>query len=268
MKPISRVVARRAEAGQLIDEDMARAVEDSGIETVRIRSVLTCEAARAVPDVLRPQPRHHGYGGQGRSGRHHRGAVNRRAGAQLQHAHVPHRWNGSTSNWPHSRRSGRNHRVRRSSGHWSNADGLQIVTSYEGELTIRSASDNKIGARLQVPLGATLVVKDGEVVKKDQVIFSWDPYSNPIISDVEGTIRFVDLVPDESMSEELDELTGLRQTVVIEDREKKLHLHIEIWETKGAKEKRLRDFVIPVGAQLTVHDGQRITGCHPRQGEP
>ena len=54
------------------------------------------------------------------------------------------------------------------------------------------------------------------------MIFSWDP-SNPIISDVEGTIRFVDLVPDESMSEELDELTGLRQTVVIEDREKKLH---------------------------------------------
>jgi DNA-directed RNA polymerase subunit beta' len=91
------------------------------------------------------------------------------------------------------------------------------------------------------------------------VIFTWDPYSNPIISDVEGTIRFVDLVPDESVSEELDELTGLRQTVVIEDREKKLHPHIEIWETKGAKEKRLRDFVIPVGAQLTVGDGQRIT---------
>src|SRR5688500_17557015 len=78
-------------------------------------------------------------------------------------------------------------------------------------------------------------------------------------SDLEGTIRFVDLVPDESISEELDELTGLRQTVVIEDREKKLHPHIEIWETKGAKEKRLRDFVIPVGAQLTVGDGQRIT---------
>jgi DNA-directed RNA polymerase subunit beta' len=141
----------------------------------------------------------------------------------------------------------------------TNADGLQIVTSYEGELTIRSAGDNKIGARLQVPLGATLMVRDGEEVNKEQVIFSWDPYSNPIISDVEGTIRFVDLVPDESMSEELDELTGLRQTVVIEDREKKLHPHIEIWETKGAKEKRLRDFVIPVGAQLTVNDGQRIT---------
>jgi len=141
----------------------------------------------------------------------------------------------------------------------TNAEGHQIVTSYEGELTIRTSQDNKIGARLQVPLGATLMVKDGQDVKKDQIIFTWDPYSNPIISDVEGTIRFVDLVGEESLSEELDELTGLRQTVVIEDREKKLHPHIEIWETKGAKEKRLRDFVMPVGAQLTVEDGQRIS---------
>jgi DNA-directed RNA polymerase subunit beta' len=61
----------------------------------------------------------------------------------------------------------------------TNAEGLQIVTSYEGELTIRASSDNKVGARLQVPLGATLMVKDGEEVKKDQIIFTWDPYSNP-----------------------------------------------------------------------------------------
>ena len=90
------------------------------------------------------------------------------------------------------------------------------------------------------------------------MIFTWDPYTNPIIADVEGTIRFVDLVEDESVSEELDELTGLRQRVIIEDREKKLHPHIEIWQAKGGKEKKVRDFVIPVGAQLTVEDGQQI----------
>ena len=74
-------------------------------------------------------------------------------------------------------------------------------------------------------------------MKRDQVIFTWDPYTNPIIADVEGTIRFVDIVEDESVSEELDELTGLRQRVIIEDREKKLHPHIEIWQAKGGKEK-------------------------------
>ena len=60
------------------------------------------------------------------------------------------------------------------------------------------------------------------------------------------------------MSEELDELTGLRQRVIIEDREKKLHPHIEIIQEKGGKEKRVRDFIIPAGAQLTVEDGQKI----------
>src|SRR5207237_10622961 len=113
-------------------------------------------------------------------------------------------------------------------------------------------------ARLRVPLGAVLTLKNGDEVKKDQVIFTWDPYSNPIIADVKGTIRFVDLVEDESVSEELDELTGLRQRVVIEDREKKLHPHIEIWQSKGGKDKKIRDFVIPVGAQLSIEDGQQI----------
>src|SRR4029078_2683423 len=143
----------------------------------------------------------------------------------------------------------------------TNRENQQIVTGYEGEIIIRNSADpnSAVGARLQVPLGAILTLKDGDEVKKDQVIFSWDPYSNPIIADVKGTMRFVDLVEDESVSEELDELTGLRQRVVIEDREKKLHPHIEIWETKGAKEKRLRDFVIPVGAPLTVSDTQKIT---------
>ena len=251
-----------AEAGQLIDEDMARTIEDSGIETVRIRSVLTCEAKRGLCQMC--------YGRNlATMAQVDRGEAVGIIAAQsigepgtqltLRTFHI-----GGTA----ARIAEQTARKSKVDGTIeygdrlvtvTNADKQQIVTSYEGELTIRSAAENKVGARLQVPLGATLLVKDGEDVRKDQVIFSWDPYSNPIISDVEGTIRFVDLVPDESVSEELDELTGLRQTVVIEDREKKLHPHIEIWETKGAKEKRLRDFVIPVGAQLTVSDGVRIT---------
>ena len=251
-----------AEAGQLIDEDMARLIEDSGIETVRIRSVLTCEAKRGLCQMC--------YGRNlATMSQVDRGEAVGIIAAQsigepgtqltLRTFHI-----GGTA----ARIAEQTARKSKVDGtieygdrlvSVTNADGQQIVTSYEGELTIRSAGDNKVGARLQVPLGATLLAKDGEDVKKDKIIFTWDPYSNPIISDVEGTIRFVDLVPDESVSEELDELTGLRQTVVIEDREKKLHPHIEIWETKGAKEKRLRDFVIPVGAQLTVTDGTRIT---------
>ena len=76
--------------------------------------------------------------------------------------------------------------------------------------------------------------------------------------DIEGTIRFVDIVEDESVSEELDELTGLRQRVIIEDREKKLHPHIEIWQTKAGKEKKVRDFVMPIGAVFLAYDNQAV----------
>src|SRR5690606_21302890 len=144
--------------------------------------------------------------------------------------------------------------------HVTNPEGQEVVTSYEGELYIRASKDKNapIMARLAVPLGAILTVKDGAEVQKDEVIFTWDPYTNPIIADVAGEIRFVDIVEDETVSEELDELTGLRQRVITEDREKRLHPHIEIWQSKGGKEKKVRDFVIPVGAQLVVEDGQKI----------
>ncbi|HKN57757.1 MAG TPA: DNA-directed RNA polymerase subunit beta', partial [Gemmatimonadaceae bacterium] len=252
------------EAGQLIDEDMARSIEESGLETVKIRSVLTCEAKRGLCQMC--------YGRNlATMGMVDKGEAVGIIAAQsigepgtqltLRTFHI-----GGTA----ARIAEQTARKSKVAGTIeygdrlvvvTNAEKQQIVTSYEGELTIKSTGDRSgsVGARLQVPLGATLMVKDGEEVKKDQIIFSWDPYTNPIISDVEGTLRFVDLIPGESVSEELDELTGLRQTVVIEDKEKKLHPHIEIVETRGGKEKRLRDFVIPVGAQLTVEDGKKIS---------
>src|SRR5206468_9008506 len=106
--------------------------------------------------------------------------------------------------------------------------------------------------------GATLMAGDGQRVAKDGVLFTWDPYTNPILTDVPGVVRFVDIVEDETVREELDELTGRRQRVIIEDREKKLHPHIEVIQKKGEKEKRVRDFVIPEGAQLMVEDGQEV----------
>jgi DNA-directed RNA polymerase subunit beta' len=252
------------EAGQLIDEDMARGIEESGLETVKIRSVLTCEAKRGLCQMC--------YGRNlATMGMVDKGEAVGIIAAQsigepgtqltLRTFHI-----GGTA----ARIAEQTARKSKVAGTIeygdrlvvvTNAEKQQIVTSYEGELTIKSSGERNasVGARLQVPLGATLMVKDGDDVKKDQIIFTWDPYTNPIIADVDGTLRFVDLIPGESVSEELDELTGLRQTVVIEDKEKKLHPHIEIIETKGGKEKRLRDFVIPVGAQLTVEDGKKIS---------
>jgi DNA-directed RNA polymerase subunit beta' len=252
-----------AEAGELIGEETAQEIEDSGLETVKIRSVLTCEAKRGLCRMC--------YGRNlatmsmvdiGEAVGIIAAQSIGEPGTQLtlRTFHI-----GGTA----ARIAEQTARKSKVAGkieysdrlvYVTNREGQSIVTGYEGEIIIRSSADphSAVGARLQVPLGAILTLKDGDEVKKDQVIFSWDPYSNPIIADVKGTIRFVDLVEDESVSEELDELTGLRQRVVIEDREKKLHPHIEIWETKSGKEKKIRDFVIPVGAQLTIEDGQEI----------
>src|SRR5687768_6846207 len=252
-----------AEAGQLIDEETAQHVEDSGLETVKIRSVLTCEAKRGLCRMC--------YGRNlatmamvdiGEAVGIIAAQSIGEPGTQLtlRTFHI-----GGTA----ARIAEQTARKTKVAGTIeygdrlvmvTNPEGQKIVTSYEGELTIRTSGEKNaaVGARLQVPLGAILMVENGDEVKRDQVIFTWDPYSNPIIADVEGTIRFVDLVEDESVSEELDELTGLRQRVVIEDREKKLHPHIEIWQSKGGKDKKIRDFVIPVGAQLTIEDGASI----------
>src|SRR5215208_6925162 len=249
------------EAGKLIDEDISNAIEESGLETVKIRSVLTCEAKRGLCRMC--------YGrnlatmemvDMGEAVGIIAAQSIGEPGTQLtlRTFHI-----GGTA----ARIAEQTSRRSKVAGVIefgdrlvvvTNDEGQRIVTSYEGEISIRASGDksSSVGARLQVPLGAVLMVEDGQEVKKDHVIFTWDPYSNPIISDVAGTIRFVDLVEDESIEEQLDELTGLRQRVVIEDREKRLHPHIEIWDER--KNKRVRDFVVPSGAVIVVDDGQSI----------
>ncbi len=252
------------EAGQLIDEERARAIEDAGIETMRIRSVLTCEAKRGLCRMC--------YG-------RNLATMNMvdvgeavgilaaqsigEPGTQLtlRTFHI-----GGTA----ARIAEQTARKSKVAGVIEygdrlvfvvNAEGQRIVTSYEGEIVIRTSGEDNaaVASRFQVPLGAILMVDNGAEVKRDAVVFTWDPYTTPIIADVDGRVNFVDIVEDETVTEELDELTGLRQRVIIEDREKKLHPHIEIVHAKGGKEKRVRDFVIPIGAQLTVDDGEQIS---------
>ena len=251
------------EAGELIDEETARAIEDAGIETVRIRSVLTCEAKRGLCRMC--------YGRNlatmqmvdlGEAVGILAAQSIGEPGTQLtlRTFHI-----GGTA----ARIAEQTARKSKVGGviefgerliYVTNAEGQKIVTSYEGEIIIRASKDENAAvlSRFQVPLGAFLMVENGSEVKRDAVVFTWDPYTTPIIADVEGTVRFVDIIEDESVSEELDELTGLRQRVIIEDREKRLHPHIEIVQEKSGKEKRVRDFVIPVGAQLIIEDGEQV----------
>ncbi|HEX9704617.1 MAG TPA: DNA-directed RNA polymerase subunit beta' [Gemmatimonadales bacterium] len=256
------------EAGNLIDEETAQAVEDAGIEAVKIRSVLTCEARRGICRMC--------YGRNlatmdmvdlGEAVGILAAQSIGEPGTQLtlRTFHI-----GGTA----ARIAEQTVRKTKVEGVIEYGDRLtfvttpetqRVVTSYEGELVLKTAPHGEVSAkklavhsRFHVPLGATLMVEDEQKVSKDGVLFTWDPYTNPILTDVPGLVRFVDIVEDETVREELDELTGRRQRVIIEDREKKLHPHIEVVQKKGDKEKRLRDFVIPEGAQLTVEDGHDV----------
>jgi DNA-directed RNA polymerase subunit beta' len=258
------------EAGRQIDEDTAQAIEDAGIEFVKIRSVLTCEARRGICRMC--------YGRNlatmdmvdlGEAVGILAAQSIGEPGTQLtlRTFHI-----GGTA----ARIAEQTVRKTKVEGvieygerlvFVDTPEGQKIVTSYEGELVLKAAAHGpKDGAtgklavhsRFHVPLGATLIATDGQKVAKDGVLFTWDPYTNPILTDVPGIVRFVDIVEDETVREELDEITGRRQRVIIEDRDKKLHPHIEVVQKKGEKEKRLRDFVIPEGAQLTVEDGQEV----------
>ncbi|HXM37297.1 MAG TPA: DNA-directed RNA polymerase subunit beta' [Gemmatimonadales bacterium] len=257
------------EAGKLVIEETSQAIEDAGIETVKIRSVLTCEAKRGVCRMC--------YGRNlatmdmvdlGEAVGILAAQSIGEPGTQLtlRTFHI-----GGTA----ARIAEQTVRKTKVEGVIEHGDrltfvstpeGTKVVTSYEGELVLKAAAHGgttaagklAVHSRFQVPLGATLMVDDEQVVAKDGVLFTWDPYTNPIMTDVAGLVRFVDIVEDETVREELDEITGRRQRVIIEDREKKLHPHIEVVQKKGDKEKRLRDFVIPEGAQLTVEDGQEV----------
>src|SRR3989441_1055614 len=255
------------EAGALIDEESAQAIEDAGIESVKIRSVLTCEAKRGVcrmcygrnlatMDMVDPGEAVGILAAQsiGEPGPHRHPRTFHIGGTAARIAEQTTRKTKVEGVIEYGDRL----------TFVASAEGQRVVTSYEGELILKAPSHGETGGKLSVhsrfhvPLGATLMVVDGAKVGRDSVLFTWDPYTNPIMTDVGGVVRFVDIVEEETVREELDELTGRRQRVIIEDREKKLHPHIEIIQKKGEKEKRLRDFVIPEGAQLTVEDGQEV----------
>jgi DNA-directed RNA polymerase subunit beta' len=246
---------RLVRAGEMINEDAAEAIEEAGMQSVRIRSVLTCEARRGIcrqcygrnPATMDTVDVGEAVGiiaaqSIGEPGTQltlrtfHIGGTAARIAAQTERKS---KVNGQV----------KFERITFVSGSGSG----RIVTSREGEILMLTA-DGQVRSRLTVPYGATLHVEDAQQAKTGELLFSWDPYSEPIVADGEGIVEFQDIVEEETVREELDESTGRRQLTIIEDREKKLHPQINI-RRDG---KKVREFIVPVGAQLVVRDGQLV----------
>ncbi|MFQ5583887.1 MAG: DNA-directed RNA polymerase subunit beta', partial [Calditrichia bacterium] len=106
-----------------------------------------------------------------------------------------------------------------------------------------------------VPYGAKIFVTDGEEIERGKILFEWDPYSSVILTEVSGTVKYVDLIENVTSHEEIDEHTLQKQRVVIESRNKNLSPYIAILDKKGEE---IAAYLLPVKAHILVTDGQTV----------
>ncbi len=247
-------------ANKMISEEAAEAIEEAGIQSVKIRSVLTCESKRGICRMC--------YGRNlATMGPVDKGEAVGIIAAQsigepgtqltLRTFHV-----GGTA----ARIAAQNQRKSKIAGivgldrvsTVENRDGGRIVTTREGKIVIQTR-EGQVRSQLSVPYGATIHVSEEQGIKAGDLLFSWDPYSEPIVADSGGYLRFVDIVEEQTVREELDESTGRRQMMIIEDRDKKLHPTIQIRSGESDTSDVVKEFIIPVGAQLMCAHAEEVS---------
>jgi DNA-directed RNA polymerase subunit beta' len=243
------------EIGEEINEDLAAEIQSSGVQRVRIRSVLTCESRRGCCIKC--------YGRNLATGRpvdigEAVGVIAAQSigepGTQLtmRTFHI-----GGTA------------RLEESSKHEARVDGtiryveLQTVKNRKGEiiamnrngaLTIIDERGREV-ARYQIVYGAHLHIPDGARVSQDQMLATWDPFTFAILTEVAGHIKFQDLKEGVTVDEEVDEVTGQSRMVVKDSPDEKKQPRLEI---RNASNKILKTYQMPVRANLMVGDTDMV----------
>jgi len=128
-----------------------------------------------------------------------------------------------------------------------------IALKRNGEIAILDAKDRELD-RFKVPYGAIVLVKDGRKVKTDAALFRWDPHRTPILAEVSGLIRFVDIIEGETIGIEEERKGQAGKPVVIEHKGDK-HPQIIIEDSEG---KILDVHYLPAGARIEVVEGQQV----------
>ena len=143
-----------------------------------------------------------------------------------------------------------------------NKEGKLVVMNRHGHIILLD-ENNREREKFRLVYGAYLNVKEGDQVKKGDVLAEWDPYSNTILADVSGTIQFRDIEEGVSMSEQVDAVTGFATKVIIASKSSSQKPTVVIVDSAG-KEKIFPErgtpvqYTIPVGAQLLVVNGDKI----------
>ncbi len=135
-----------------------------------------------------------------------------------------------------------------------NQRGEIIVMNRNGAIIIQDETGRE-KEKYAVVYAAHLKVNDGQEVQPGQTLVEWDPYTNSILTEVAGTVAFGDVVEGLTMKEDFDEITGLSTKVIVSHRDEKKQPRISIKDEKG---ETVRRYLLPAGAHIGVSEGEAI----------
>ena len=130
-----------------------------------------------------------------------------------------------------------------------------IVISRTTELKLVDSKTKNVLNTHNIPYGSSIFIEKGSKIKKGDVICQWDPFNGVIVSEFSGKISFENIEQGVTYQVEIDEQTGFQEKVISESRNKKLIPTLHINDTKG---NTLRSYNLPLGAHLIVNDGEKI----------
>ncbi len=256
------------ENGTLLDEKMVRLLEQEGVDQIKVRSPITCKTRYGVcsrcygRDLARGRPISIGEAvgviaaqSIGEPGTqltmrtfHIGGAASRAAAASSVEVR-----NKGLIRLHHVKT------VQHEKGHL-------VAVSRSGELGVVDDFGRE-RERYKIPYGAVISVKEGATVSSGQVIATWDPHTHPVITEVAGFVKFQDFVDGLTVTSQVDDVTGLTSTVVLDMKQrggKDLRATIKLVNGKG-KEVTFANteipavYTLPPGALVSLTDGARVS---------
>ena len=244
--------------GDEITIDIARKIEEAGIETVEIRSVLTCESKRGV--CVKCYGKNLASGNIAQKGdavgiiaaqsigepgtqltlrTFHVGGV---AGSASVESTLLAKFDGTIQF----------DGLRTVIVEGNDGAKSQVVIGRTGEVRIIDTKNDRLLITNNIPYGATLNVKDGQKVNKGDILCTWDPFNNVIMAEINGTVKFENVLDGITYREESDEQTGHREKVVIETRDKTKIPSIVV----EGKEKK--SYNLPTGSHIIIDEAEEV----------
>src|SRR5512138_2566880 len=250
-------------SGEEISEEKVKTIEDAGIDHVKIRSVLTCETRRGICVLCYGRDLARGHivnigeavgviaaqsigepGTQLTMRTFHIGGVGQ---VRTEQSQLEARYDGV---------------VRLENVEFVQREKYAIVMNRHGEIVIQDETGRE-RERYGLTYGARLFFTEGARVKQGNLLSEWDPFSVPILTEVAGTVKYGDVIEGVTMTEQLDEVTGLSRKSIMESKDADLRPRISL-KDEGGKTLKIPNsdnearYFLPFGATIAVSEGDHI----------